>query len=242
MNHNLTLKVCIAIPTINEENNLKVLIPDLRNLFPNAYIVIIDDGSTDETYSYITQLMRTDPNLLGIYRNERLGIGSAHLFAMDFAITKNFGILITMDGDLTHSAKDAYKLFDAIQDNDIVIGSRYLQPKSIEGWSWLRIALTHGGHLITKLFFGSNIDMSSGLRAYRVSQIPFKSIQMNCSENYEFFFTSILVFIKHKLKIAQVGVLLGSRGSGKSKMDLGLMFRGIVKLFEFGLRLKRVKI
>ena len=101
-----------------------------------------------------------------------------------------------MDGDLTHSAKDAYKLLDAIQDNDIVIGSRYLQPKSIEGWSWLRIALTHGGHLITKLFFGSNIDMSSGLRAYRVSQIPFKSIQMNCSENYEFFFTSILVFIK----------------------------------------------
>ena len=87
MNHNLTLKVCIAIPTINEENNLKVLIPDLRNLFPNAYIVIIDDGSTDDSVEILSlyqeqiKLIKTSNKGAAAARNLGISIAKGEFIA-----------------------------------------------------------------------------------------------------------------------------------------------------------------
>ena len=234
-------KVCIAIPTINELNNIRILIPSIRRVFPFSFIIIIDDASTDGTNEYLDKLMLIDSNIYAVYRKQRLGIGSAHIASMEFASNKGFEFLITMDGDLTHSPYDAYKLIESVQNNDLVIGSRYLGKDDIQGWNWFRVILTRGSHLLTKLLFQTDIDMSSGLRAYRVSEIPLKTIQANCPANYDFFFTSALVFIKRELRIDQVRVILENRASGKSKMNISLILSGIAKLLAYGLRIKRIK-
>ncbi len=94
---------------------------------------------------------------------------------------------------------------------------------------------------MTRLFFSSNLDMSSGLRAYRVAEIPMEALRTNCPQNYEFFFISALVFLRSKLRISQSRVRLSNRGDGKSKMSLDLKIRGVTQLFTFGLRIKRIK-
>lgn len=235
-------EILIALPTVNEYQNIRILIPQLRDLYQDAVILVIDDNSNDETRAYLEGLKNVDANIKTIYRAQKLGIGSAHVAAMNFALASKSKYLVTMDADLTHNPFDVIKLIDAIQDYDVVIGSRYLGENDIKGWSKFRLILTHIGHNMTKFFFKSNLDMSSGLRAYRVATIPIKAIEKNCPQNYEFFFISSLVFQEVGMLISQVRVQLTSRGNGKSKMSLKLMARGARQLFVFAFRLRRIQL
>ena len=237
-------EVCIALPTVNEYENIRILIPQLREMYQNAVILVIDDNSNDPTRDYLERLKLTDKNIHTIYRNYRGGVGSAHIAAMKYALESKTEFLITMDADLTHDPLDVFKLLSAIQDHshDVIIGSRYLGKKDIEGWSKFRFILTHLGHLMTKLFFKSDLDMSSGLRAYRVDKIPIGAIDINCPQDYEFFFISALVFLRAKMRISQVRVQLSRRGKGKSKMSIRLMARGLRQLLIFGSRIKRIQL
>lgn len=235
-------EILIALPTVNEYQNIRILIPKLRELYQDAVILVIDDNSNDETRTYLENLKIIDENIKTIYRTQRLGIGSAHIAAMNFAVESKTKYLITMDADLTHNPFDVLKLINAIQDNDVVFGSRYLGSRDIRGWSKFRLILTHMGHKMTEFFFKSELDMSSGLRAYRVAKIPIEAIERNCPQNYEFFFISALVFREVGIQIGQVRVQLTRRGDGKSKMSLKLMSRGVRQLLVFGFRFKRIQL
>jgi len=235
-----TPKVCIAIPTINESDNLKILVPKLRKLLPNALIIIIDDASTDNTQVFLEQAMEKDRSLKAIFRDKRFGIGSAHLLAIEYAFNQGFEILITMDGDLTHSPEDALRLLESIKGHDLAIGSRYQENGRTKNWSPYRYFLTHAGHLMTNLFFRSDLDMSSALRAYNVRNIPLLSLKENCPMNYAFFFTSSLVYMKKKLQITQIPVTLENRASGSSKMSPRLMILGVNQLLLYGFRIKKI--
>jgi len=234
--------LCIALPTVNELNNLKILIPKLKSLLNDVNILVIDDASSDGTQEYLSQLINSEPQIKVIYRPTRLGVGSAHLLAINYVIEKNYEFLITMDADLTHSPVDALQLYERVQNYDLVIGSRFLNKNSIIGWSKFRVFLTYGGHLLTKIFFMSNLDMSSGLRAYRVSEIPTRPLFLNLSTQYDFFFISSLIYLNLNKNIGQVRVELQKRKSGKSKMTLKLMFSGAFKLLIYGFRVKKIKL
>lgn len=234
-------ELCIMLPTINESENLAILLPEIRKIFKMASILIVDDNSNDGTRDFLNSWKKQDPKLQVIFRNNRYGIGSAHMLGIEQISNLGFKFLITMDADLTHKVADAKLIFDALLNSDVVIGSRYLGSNDIEGWALHRRMMTKIGHWITVIFFLSNLDMSSGLRGYRLASTPISMLIRNCPSNYEFFFVSTLVFLKSNLRISQVRVVLQERGSGKSKMSLKLTLRGAGQLMLFGLRLRRIK-
>ena len=234
--------LAIVLPTINELENLKFLYPELRKIFPDAIIIVVDDSSSDGTSQFLSDLKEPEEKLIVVSRPRRLGIGSAHLEGIQKAIEIESDYVLTMDADRTHRVSDAELLWRHRFDGDLIVGSRYLEGSQIEGWSVFRTFLTKSGHAITSLFFRTNVDMSSGLRLYKVNQIPFQNLINNCPADYEFFFCSILVYSKLSLAISQCAVVLEQRGAGKSKMSLKLMQRGVLRLLIYGLRIQKIKL
>lgn len=217
------------------------LLPQILETFPGASILVVDDASNDGSWEYLKNLQRNSSQIQLVLRPVRLGIGSAHLTGIKYAYSKGYTYLITMDADLTHRTEDAKLLFKELNHCDIVIGSRYLKNSKIEEWSYLRLIMTRLGHITTKIFFGTNIDMSSGLRGYKLKSIDVELLEKNCPPNYDFFFVSILLFIRMNLKISSVPAVLNNRSFGKSKMSIKLALSGVLKLFLYGFRLRRVK-
>ena len=232
--------LAIVLPTINELDNLRFLYPELRNSFTDAIIIVVDDSSSDGTLQFLSNLSEPEEKLIIISRPRRYGIGSAHLQGIQKAIEIGSEYVLTMDADRTHRVSDAELLWRHRLDGDLIVGSRYLEGSRIEGWSVFRTFLTNAGHVITSLFFRTNVDMSSGLRLYKVSQIPFQNLISNCPLDYEFFFCSILVYSKLSLAISQCAVVLEQRGAGKSKMSMKLIWRGVSRLLVYGLRIQKI--
>ena len=99
-------KPLVFIPTYNEVDNVVKLYNHLREIDTEIDILFLDDNSPDGTGKILEKLSQEDKDLFIIHRKEKLGIGSAHQDGITWAYNKNYKILITMDGDYSHSPDD----------------------------------------------------------------------------------------------------------------------------------------
>lgn len=233
----------LVLPTLNELKNLEVLVPDVLANYSEIDLLIIDDGSKDGTLSYLTSLSENTNTVKFIDRGIKLGIGSAHLQGLIYACESQYKYIATMDADQTHRVTDLGVLLSAKEGmSSMVIGSRYIRGGGVFGWTLFRNTLTRLGHLATSLFFGTSLDMSSGMRIYRTVDIPLEILRREAPANYDFFFVSVLIYKKLGLRISQFPIQLDPRGYGNSKMSPRLMIRGILKLLKIGFRISKINI
>jgi dolichol-phosphate mannosyltransferase len=233
--------ILIFLPTLNEQENIAPLLSELFHLYKNCDFYIIDDASRDDTIKNINRL--SIPNLTVLVRSHRLGIGSAHKMAISFAWAEKYKILVTMDSDGTHRPMDVRKLLDNILENDLVIGSRFIDKDSVLGWSWFRRFLTSSGHLVTKIGLGIHYDCSSGFRAYNLTRNSFRDIVATNDNHYDFFYKSLYNFHQNNPdKISEVAITLLARSSGNSKLSIHLAISSISKLVVDIIRFRLNKI
>ena len=232
----------VVLPVLNELRNLEILLPAIWKLYPWMQILIIDDDSQDGTENYLKSLIASKEPISYMRRHKKLGIGNAHLAGLEYAQTKNFDYVVTMDADLTHRPGDLQRFLDSSRDADLIIGSRYLNDSNMSGWSLFRKLLTKSGHFVTSVAFFRNWDMSSGMRLYNTRLIPINLLRLNCPNDYAFFFISAITYKKIGLKVKQVPIQLDQRQAGKSKMTFSLMFVGTKLLGLYALRIKRIRI
>ena len=115
------MKMLTAIPVYNEAQHVVRVLRQVRRYSPN--ILVVDDGSTDGTANLLAR--RRDVRVLTHARNQ--GYGAALISAFQSAIDNQFDVLVTMDCDGQHEPARIPVLLEAIDDVDIVSGSRYLR-------------------------------------------------------------------------------------------------------------------
>lgn len=115
-------KRCIIIPAFNEAKQIASVIQGVRQ-YSAADIVVIDDGSGDDTYE-----RAADMGALVIRHPFNMGAGVAIQTGYKFASANHYDILLQMDGDGQHHPAHIPELFSIIEHQrcDIVIGSRFL--------------------------------------------------------------------------------------------------------------------
>jgi len=215
LNHTL-----IFIPTYNESGNIAPLFAEIQSVSPNFDVLFLDDNSPDGTGTLLDALAAKNSKVKVIHRTGKLGIGSAHLTGIRWAYEHGYQTLITMDADLTHSPTDIPKLLERAPHFDIVVGSRYMQIRGLEGWNILRKTLTWTAHILTTVLLDLKYDSTGAFRLYRLDRIPVRFFDLVHSCSYSFFFESLHLLNFNKFSITEVPISLPPRTYGSSKMNV----------------------
>ena len=111
----------------NERENIGLLIDQVASVVPEADILVVDDNSPDGTWDVLQEKKREHPQLICVQRPRKLGIGSAHKYALFYAMREGYKTLVTMDADFSHDPRAIPALLAAHGPKAFVTGSRYCE-------------------------------------------------------------------------------------------------------------------
>lgn len=119
---------CVVIPAFNEEKNLRKLLEELKKYVDKSKIIIIDDGSKDNTKTIVES-----SGVYVIFNKRNMGKGESLRKGFDEAIKRGFLWIITMDADLQHQPSEINKFLEKAKndDSDVIIGSRMDNTKNM---------------------------------------------------------------------------------------------------------------
>lgn len=195
-------KILIQIPCFNEEAVIKDTLHEIRKYiqkYENIEILIIDDGSNDDTVK-----IAKENNVNHILSHPiNIGLGLAFQSGLNFAKQNNFDYLINLDADNQYKPEYILSLIKKIKDEslDIVIGSRDFSK--IDHFSNFKKKLQKFGSWVVEVISNQNIsDASSGFRIYSKKAIN----KINCTSRFSYTLDTIIQAGDRNLKIGEIKI------------------------------------
>ncbi len=218
----------ILIPTINERENLKSLIPQIFNLMPEISVLVVDDNSGDGTADFVKNKMSDFKNLFILKRMDDFGYGRSSLAGFKWILERDYENVVTMDADFSHDFKEVPDLIEKLKDFGAVVGSRYVKGGGVKNWNFFRRILSRFANLYVKIILGFPVvDATSGFNSYRVDFLKKIDLNQISSNGYAF-----LVELKYKLfksgcKFTEHPILFSERREGESKMSSKIIWESV---------------
>lgn len=233
-------KVLVVVPTYNERENVVLITNSIRIAEPSVDILVADDNSPDGTGEVADQLAANDSQIKVMHRTEKAGLGAAYLAAFEWAKANGYDVVVEMDADGSHRAEDLTKILNELDDNDVVLGSRWVKHGSVVNWPKSREILSRGGNLYTRIWLGIPIkDATGGFRAYRMTALDKMSIANVESQGYCFQVDMAWRAIRANLRVAEVPITFVERQIGESKMSQAIVKEALWRVTQWGIT-KRV--
>ncbi|GAC1449743.1 MAG: polyprenol monophosphomannose synthase [Isosphaeraceae bacterium] len=214
-------RLLVSLATYNEVENLRPLVETIRQFVPSAEILVIDDNSPDGTGRLADELKAASPGLHVIHRAGKLGLGTALIEAMEFAIREAYDLLLIMDADFSHPPRFIPALVAGMADHDVMIGSRYVPGGGVEGqFNLKRKFMSTGINVYARLFLGLKTrDNSGSFRCYRVSKLARMNFGLIRSRGYSFM-EEILFWCKEVgCTFGETPILFENRRAGVTKIN-----------------------
>jgi dolichol-phosphate mannosyltransferase len=230
-------KVLVIVPTYNERESLPVIVSGIRQAEPEVHILIADDNSPDGTGEVADRLSSSDNSVHVLHRSAKAGLGAAYLDAFNWAKSNGYGVVVEMDADGSHRPQDLTKILDALTNNDVVLGSRWIKDGRVVNWAKSREVLSRGGNLYTRMWLGIPIhDATGGFRAYRISALDVMNINQVESQGYCFQVDMAWRAVKANLRVAEVPITFVERELGESKMDGSIVKEALWRVTQWGIK------
>ena len=234
-------RVLVIIPTYNELENLPKIIAGIHEQLPSVEILVADDNSPDGTGKLAAELASADSKIHVLHRQTKAGLGAAYLAGFAWAKQNRFDVVVEMDADGSHRPVDLVKVLDALNNADVVLGSRWVPGGRVVNWPVQRKILSRGGNIYTRLMLGISLkDATGGFRAYRMSalnRIDLGSVQ---SQGYCFQVDMAWQATKSGLKVVEVPITFVERELGESKMSGDIVKEALIKVTIWGIQ-KRLR-
>lgn len=202
-------KVLVIIPAYNEALNIEKTVEDIKKNAKEVDYIVINDGSRDNTLDI---LKKNKYNYIDLIQN--LGLWGAVQTGLKYALDKDYDVAIQFDGDGQHQAKYIKTLVDEIDDNSIVIGSRFVTKKKPFSLRMLGSRLI--SFAIMLVAWKRIKDPTSGMRAYDKATIADYANDINNPPEPD-----TLAYMKLKgKKIKEVQVEMNDREFGESSFNV----------------------
>jgi dolichol-phosphate mannosyltransferase len=214
------MKVLIVIPTYNEKDNIKRLIPMIKKQLPKADVLVVDDRSPDGTGAAVRVLARSIKGIKLIERKGKLGLGTAYVEGFKYALEHKYEYIFEMDADFSHDPKYLPEIMKGMKTYDLVIGSRYVNGISVVNWPIRRLILSKFANFYARTITGLPLtDLTSGFKCYKSTVLKSIALDKIHSDGYAFQIEMHYKAWKKGFKIKETPIIFVDRHAGSSKMS-----------------------
>lgn len=214
-------RLLVSLATYNEVENLRPLVAEILRYAPHASILVIDDNSPDGTGRLADELQATVPDLRVLHRSGKLGLGTAMLEAMRYAVEQGFDYFLNLDADFSHPPRYIPDLLAGMRDHDVMIGSRYIKGGGVEGeFNFKRKFMSTGINWYARLLLGLKTrDNSGSFRCYRVAKLAEIDLGRVRSRGYSFQEEILFWCRQVGCRMGETPILFENRRAGLSKIN-----------------------
>lgn len=214
------MKFTVVIPTYNEAENIRIIIPKILALSPEFNVLVVDDNSPDGTGKVVKEFISEGLNVSLLERPSKLGLGSAYIAGFKKALSEGADYIFEMDADHSHDYKDIPRFLEQMDGHDLVIGSRYVKGISVIDWPLRRLLLSYFGNIYARLVTGLNtIDNTSGFKCFKRKVLEEIDLDLIHSNGYAFQIEMNFRARMRGFRLGEMPVIFWGRYSGVSKMS-----------------------
>jgi dolichol-phosphate mannosyltransferase len=229
-------RILVSLATYNEHANLGPLIAEVLQQLPTAHVLVIDDNSPDGTGKLADELAAADPRIHVLHRPGKLGLGTATLAAMRYAMDHDYDYLQNMDADFSHQPRYLPALLAGMNRHDVMIGSRYVKGGGSENWPLSRLVISRCVNAMVRLLMRVPVrDASGAFRCYRVAKLRQTRLDKVISRGYSFQQEVLYRCRKAGCRIGETPIIFANRRAGASKVNMREAIRSVAVLLYVGL-------
>lgn len=230
-------KVLVVVPTYNELMNLPHVVPAILSQDPRIHILVVDDNSPDGTGALADRLSEIEPRVQVLHRTNKEGLGKAYLAGFRWALARDYEVIFEMDADFSHDPDRIGDFLRAIEDADLVLGSRYVKGVNVINWPISRLLLSLGANLYARVVTGLPLtDATGGFKAFRRAVLEAIDMDKVRSNGYAFQIEMSFIAWKKGFRLKEIPIVFTDRMEGQSKMNKRIVREAIWMVWWLRLR------
>jgi len=222
-------RALVIVPTYNERENIRRLVDTVLRQDGRIEMLVVDDGSPDGTGQIVAELVAADSRVHLLERPRKMGLGTAYIAGFRWALERDYQYVLEMDADFSHDPNHLPQFLRAIEDADLVLGSRYQQGRvTVVNWPIGRLILSYAANLYARAVTGLPVwDATGGFKCFRravLESIDFSQVRSN---GYAFQIEMSFRAWKRSFRIAEIPIVFVDRTEGTSKMSQSIVREAI---------------
>jgi len=230
-------RALVIIPTYNERENIRRLVPEVLRQDARFDILIIDDASPDGTGEVADAIAAEEPRVHVLHRAGKLGLGTAYIEGFRWGLARDYEYFFEMDADFSHDPRHLPEFMKAIEDADVVVGSRYLGGRvTVINWPIGRLLLSYFANVYARIATGVPVmDATSGFKCFRREVLEAIDLDRVRSEGYAFQIEMTMRAWKRGFRIKEIPIVFADRDVGVSKMSKRIIWEAVWRVWHLRL-------
>ena len=226
----------VVVPTYNEYENVERLVKAIFDYQPEIHILFVDDSSPDGTGELIKKMQSKSKQIHLLERTQKEGLGRAYIAGFKVALEKGFQYIFEMDADFSHNPKELPNFLKAIEENDLVLGSRYIHGVNVVNWPLKRLLLSYYANVYTRIITGLPIrDATGGFKCFRRNVLETIDLDTIRSNGYGFQIELSFKAWRKGFRIKEIPIIFIDREFGESKLSKNIMWEAMFLVWKLRL-------
>jgi len=224
----------VIVPTYNERENLPRLVPMILAQDPSLEVLVVDDASPDGTGDLAEEMAEREPRLHVLHREGKLGLGTAYLAGFRWGLDRGYDYLFEMDADFSHDPAHLPEFLEAIEEADLVLGSRYLHGRvTVVNWPIGRLLLSYFANVYARVVTGLPLaDATGGFKCFRREVLEALELERVESNGYAFQIEMSFRAWKKGFRIKEIPIMFVDRNIGESKMSKKIVREAVWRVWR----------
>ena len=213
-------KPLVIIPTYDERDNVQAIAEAVLNHLPDGDVLFVDDNSPDGTGKILDEMVSANPRIHVLHRSGKQGLGRAYIAGFKWALERDYAYIFEMDADFSHDPAELPNFIAAVQEADLVLGSRYIGGIRVMNWPMSRLLISTGAGKFVRFVTGLPIhDPTGGFKCFRREVLESIELDKITSNGYSFQIEMTHTAWMKRFRIREIPITFEDRRAGYSKMS-----------------------